>query len=96
MYAKFTLKMKKLPYKEGDQLISGYVYIMTEKTLNQKYKRPTAEYLEATYKTISASLYLREGPYEDKKHLIALKVFNGAVMKLDITHETFASIKNLM
>jgi hypothetical protein len=69
---------------------------MTEKTLNQKYKRPTAEYLEATCKTISASLYLREGPYEDKKHPIALKVFNGAVMKLDFTHETFASMKYLM
>ena len=82
--------------KEGDELIPGEVYIMIEKSLNQKYKRPSAEYLEATCKTLSASVYLREGPYEDKVHPIALKVFNGTNITLDTVHETFASMKYLM
>jgi hypothetical protein len=96
IYNKISVQLKKLPYKEGDELISGEVYIMVEKSLNQKYKRPSTEYLDATCKTLSASIYLREGPYEDKVHPIALKVFNGTNITLDIVHETFASMKYLM
>ncbi len=76
--------------------MSGDAYIMVEKSLNQKYKRPSPEYLDATCKTLSASLYLREGPYEDKIHQLSLKVFNGTNITLDFVHETFASMKYLM
>ena len=96
IYNKISIQLKKLPFKEGDELLSGEVYIMVEKSLNQKYKRPSAEYLDATCKTLSASIYLREGPYEDKVHPISLKVFNGTNITLDIVHETFASMKYLM
>lgn len=57
--------MKKLPYNEGDALINGEVYVYIEKSMLKKYTRPTPEYLEATCKTLSTSLYLRNGPYED-------------------------------
>ena len=68
---------------------------MIDKNITQKYKRPSQEYLEATCKTISAGLFLRLGPFEDKEHPIKLKVFNGAEIKEDAPYETFASMKYL-
>jgi hypothetical protein len=86
MYNRAQVQLKKQPYNEGDPLIDGEVYIMIDKTLNSKYKRPSAEYLDATCKTLSASLYLKIGPYPDKKHQLSFKVFNGVEIKQDTTH----------
>ncbi len=79
--------MKRLPYEEqGGQMVDGQVYILIDKSLKDVYKRPTKEYLEATCKTLSTSLYLRIGAYEDNKHELKLRVFNGAKIKLDFEH----------
>ena len=68
---------------------------MIDKTLLSKYKRPTPEYLDATCKTLSTSLYLRIGPYEDNKHEVKLKVFKQADISLDVIHDAMASCKFL-
>ena len=68
---------------------------MIDKTLLGKFKRPSPEYLDATCKTLSASLYLRIGPYEDNKHELKLKVFKQTDISLDHIHECFASMKYL-
>ena len=68
---------------------------MIEELLLEKYKRPCAEYLDATCKTLSTSLYLRIGKYEDKKHELKLRVFNGAKIDLDFEHKAYASMKFL-
>jgi hypothetical protein len=75
MYKREKVRMKRLPYNDGDALIDGETYIMIDKALLKMYKRPSPEYLDATSKTLSASLYLRVGPYEDNKHEIKIKVF---------------------
>ena len=59
MYDRKKVSLKKLPYNEGDALVEGQVYIMIEQLLLEKYKRPSGEYLDATCKTLSTSLYLR-------------------------------------
>lgn len=84
--------MKKLPFKEGDQLLSGEVYIIIDATFIEMYKKPSADYLNAVVKTLSASLFLRNGPFEEKKHEIKLKVFNGAEVTLDFIHNAYASM----
>ena len=65
LYKREKVKFKRLPFNDGDVMIEGEVYIVIEKGLLKQYKRPTTEYLEATCKTLSTSLYLRIGPYED-------------------------------
>ena len=75
MYNRVKIQLKRLPFNEGDLLVDGEVYIMIDKALITKYKRPTPEYLDATCKTLSTSMYLRMGPYEDNKHELKLKVF---------------------
>ncbi len=95
LYKREKVKLKRLPYSEGDALIEGEVYILTEKTLLEKYKKPSAEQLEACCRTLSTSLYLRIGPYEDKKHPLVLNVFNGAKIVKDFEHKAFASMKFL-
>ena len=75
MYNRVKVQLKKLPFTDGDTLIEGEVYIMIDKQLLAKYKRPTPEYFDATCKTLSTSLYLRNGPYEDGKNELKLKVF---------------------
>lgn len=60
-----------------------------------KFKRPTPEYLDATCKTLSTSLYLRTGPYEDNYHKLTLKVFKQTDITLDHVHEAYASMKFL-
>ncbi len=94
-YKREKVELKRLPYKDGDPLIQGEVYILTEKTLISQYKRPSGEQLEAICRTLSTSLYLRIGAYEDKKHPLSLNVFNGAEMVKDMVHETKASMKFL-
>ena len=76
LYKKLTVQLKKLPFSDGQTLMEGITYVIVDKTLLSKYKRPTAEYLEATSRTLSASLYLRIGPYEDKTHDLKINVFN--------------------
>jgi hypothetical protein len=43
LYKREKFKLKRLPYSEGDALIDGEVYILTDKTLLGKYKKPSAE-----------------------------------------------------
>jgi hypothetical protein len=95
LYDRKKVNLKKLPFNEGDELIPGQAYILIDTILLEKYKRPSADYLDATCKTLSASLYLRIGKYEDKKHELKLRVFNGAKIILDIEHKAYASMKFL-
>lgn len=95
LYKREKFKLKRLPYNEGDPLVDGEVYILTDKTLLGKYKKPSAEQLDACCKTLSASLYLRIGSYEDNKHPLVMNVFNGAKFKKDFEHKTFNSMKYL-
>ncbi len=60
------------------------------------YKKPSAEYLKAVVKTLSTSLFLRSGPFEEKKNQIKLKVFNGAEVNLEFIHEAYASMDFLI
>ncbi len=68
IYRREKVEFKRLPYKDGDALILGEVYILSDKTLISQYKRPSSEQLEAVCRMLSTSLYLRIGNYEDKKH----------------------------
>ena len=43
MYKREKVKLKRLPFREGDTLIDGEVYILTEKGLLEKYKKPSSE-----------------------------------------------------
>lgn len=95
LYNKLTVSLKRLPHSEGQPLIEGLVYVIVDKNLLSKYKRPTPEYLEATSKTLSASLYLRNGAYEDNKHELKINVFNQTNMSRDLVHECFASMRYL-
>lgn len=95
MYDRKRVNMKRLPYTEGDELVPGQVYVMIDKLLLEKYKKPSSDYLDATCKTLSTSLYLRVGKYEDKKHELKLRVFNGAKIELDFEHKAYASMKFL-
>lgn len=95
MYKREKFKLKRLPYSEGDALVDGEVYILIEKQLLGKYKKPSTEQLDACIKTLSTSLYLRIGSYEDKKHPLVMNVFNGAKIKKDFEHKVFASMKFL-
>ena len=73
-------------------MIEADAYIIIEKSLIENYKRPSAEYLEATCKTLSASLFLRSGPFEENKNPIKLRVFDGANGEFDFEHQAFASM----
>ena len=95
MYSRTKIQMKRLPYKEGDELVEGETYIYIDKNFLSKYKRPTPEYLDATCKTLSASLYLRTGAYEDNVHQLKLKVHKQSDVSQDLIHEAFASMKYL-
>jgi hypothetical protein len=86
MYDRRQVRLKRLPHREGDELIDGQVYVLIDKSLKDIYKRPTKEYLDATCKLLSTSLYLRIGAYEDDQHELKLRVFNGAKIKLDFEH----------
>lgn len=68
---------------------------MIDKALVKVFKRPSKEYLEATCKTLSASLFLRIGRYEDNVHELKLKVFKQIDISLDQVYETTASMKYL-
>ena len=95
MYDRKKVSLKRLPFNEGDEMIQGQVYVMIDKLLLEKYKRPSSDYIDATCKTLSTSLYLRIGKYEDKKHELKLRVFNGAKIELDFEHKAYASMKFL-
>jgi hypothetical protein len=43
LYKREKVKLKKLPHSEGDALIDGEVYILIDKTLLGKYKKPSNE-----------------------------------------------------
>jgi hypothetical protein len=43
LYKREKVKLKRLPFSEGDALVDGEVYILVEKALLEKYKKPSAE-----------------------------------------------------
>ena len=59
IFSKTKVQLKQLPYKDGDPLEEGLVFIMIDKQLLSMYKRPSPEYLDAVCKTLSAGMYLR-------------------------------------
>ena len=67
-------------------MISAEVYVIIEESILNVYKRPNSEYLENVCKTLSASIFLKSGPFEEKKIPIKLKVFNGAEGSFDFEH----------
>ena len=83
MYNRIKIKMKKLPYNEGDPLIDGETYEMIDKAQLKQFKKPSVDYLDATCKTLSTSLFLRVGRYEDNVHELKLKVFKQTDISLD-------------
>ena len=95
LYSRPKIQVKQLPFTDGDALLDGEVYIMIDKTMLSSYKKPSNEYLEATCMTLSTSLFLRIGAYEDKVHELALKVFKQKDISLDFVHKSFASMKFL-
>jgi len=66
-----------------------------DKNLIKTFKRPSKEYLDATCKTLSTSLFLCIGRYEDNVHDLKLKVFKQHDISLDQVYETKASMKFL-
>ena len=91
-YNRIKVQIKIYP---GEKLVDGDAHVVADKSQFKKFVSPIQDHLDNISKTLSAGVYLREGPFEDNVKPIKFKVHKHHNLDLDKVIDTFASMKYL-